>query len=914
LSPGIRVGGARYILKRLLGRGEFSEVWLAQDVKSSREVALKFLPQVFLSDANLLERLKQETRRIFLLTHPHIAATYEFARDYSLAAIVTEFVDGWSLATLKVDKLCGCYGVGEIEPWVSQLCAALDYAHSEFGIVHSDLKPANLLLNAQAELKITDFGIAQTVRIESSRRGLAKGVSSGIGFLSPQQVMGGEPSKADDIYSLGATIFDLLTGTPPFHKGEIIAQICSLKPETMTERLDELGIQADPIPPVWEDTVARCLAKNPAERPQSAGETLQLLRRLEVVNPVESQKAKIEKKAEAPIEIKTPEAEKNNPAEEISPIIGPTPEISSRPKPKMLALIAAGVLFAILIIAAGIFSVSHLKRSVPGAVAHLAGSTNSLVVAMQSGTPKPAEESFNTRTNAPGTLDNNFSAGTGADNDIFALLPAYQTQSVKSLASSDIFSPPDFSLPTFPDKTYNVKDFGATGGGTVNDTPAIDKAIAKCNAGGGGTVTFPAGRYAAGSIHLMSNVRLLLDTNAVIFGLAGAFEPAEPNAFDKYQDFGHSHFHDALLYGENVANVAIIGGKIDGGSIVTGTPKDGNGDKLICIKIGRNLDFENITHEKGAHFCYLLNDCVGVTFNGIVIKQSRDAVDLMGCSDVQIHNCHFTGCGDDTIGVKSDYALGRRVNSANIYVWDSYFESGCNGLQFGSETAGNFTNCNFWNIAIGRAGKAGIGITSGDSAIVDGVNYSNIVIKGASCPIYMLVWNRMRTGEPGVKTGTIKNVHVENVTITDCPAGGVATQPSVISGWPTSSFENITFENLKIVYKGGDTDALTNLVPPYPKGAGDYSPRNLGPRPASAFYIRNGKGLTFKNVQFSFETPDARTPLVLDNVSGVTLDNFTTQKSSGGQSLRLEKVTDLTVENSPGLKSENSTTVKQGGE
>src|SRR5271170_672511 len=79
------------------------------------------------------------------------------------------------------------------------------------------------------------------------------------------------------------------------------------------------------------------------------------------------------------------------------------------------------------------------------------------------------------------------------------------------------FTSPNFPLPKFPDKTYNVKDFGATGGGEVNDTPAINAAIEKCNADGGGTVTFPAGKYAAGSIHLKSNVRLLLDENAVIF-------------------------------------------------------------------------------------------------------------------------------------------------------------------------------------------------------------------------------------------------------------------------------------------------------------------------------------------------------------------------------------------------------------
>ncbi len=487
----------------------------------------------------------------------------------------------------------------------------------------------------------------------------------------------------------------------------------------------------------------------------------------------------------------------------------------------------------------------------------------------------------------------------------------------RAAENSNPFAPPNFPLPKFKDATFDVKSFGAVGDGVANDTAAINQAIEKCSAGGGGTVTFPAGKYGAGSIHLKSNVRLLLDSNAVVVGLVGAFEDPEPNPeFGKYQDGGHSHFHDSLFYGENIENVAIIGGKINGGNgaIGHGDPKAGshNGDKLITVKVGKNLHFENITHEKGGHFCYLLNDCQGITIANIVIKESRDAVDLMGCSNVQIHDCNFTGCGDDTIGVKSDYALGRRINSANIYVWDSYFESGCNGLQFGSETAGDFRNCNFWNIRIGKAMKAGIGITSGDSAVIDGVNYSNIVVKGAACPIYFLTWNRMRTGEPGAQVGTIKNVHLMNVTITDCAGTNMAVQPSVISGWATSPFENVTLENVKIVYKGGYTDSLASLVPPNPK---DYSPRSFGPRPASAFYIRNGKGLTLKNVEVSFENPDARPSMSFANVDALTLDGFKSAKPAPDVAvLKLENVKTFTVRNSPGLNDRQSATVEAASE
>lgn len=281
LSPGSRTGGGRFLLKRLIGRGEFSEVWLARDVKNVKDVALKFLPQAFLQDENLLEHFQQEIRRDQLLKHPHIVPVYELVRDYDSAAIAMEFMGGWSLATLKVDKLGHCYSVSEIEPWIRELCDALAYAHNEFGFIHGDLKPSNLLTSAGDGIKISDFGFAAAIRNESSKRGILKSGYGGMGFLSPQQVMGEPPSKLDDVYSLGATIFDLLTGTPPFYKGEVIAQICSLKPPMMTQRLAELEIQCDPVSPVWEETVAACLTKNPSDRPQSAEEVLQMLERQE---------------------------------------------------------------------------------------------------------------------------------------------------------------------------------------------------------------------------------------------------------------------------------------------------------------------------------------------------------------------------------------------------------------------------------------------------------------------------------------------------------------------------------------------------------------------------------------------------------------------------------------------------------
>src|SRR5262249_577054 len=157
----------------------------------------------------------------------------------------------------------------EIAPWIGQICAALEYAHHEICLVHRDLKPANVLFGARQQVKLTDFAVAQTVRTALAQQGHL--VYGAIAYMSPQQIKRAHASLPDDIYSLRATIYDLLTGTPPFHRGEIMVQVCELVPDSMGVRLRELEIEAS-IPPVWEEAVVACLAKDPAARPQSASE------------------------------------------------------------------------------------------------------------------------------------------------------------------------------------------------------------------------------------------------------------------------------------------------------------------------------------------------------------------------------------------------------------------------------------------------------------------------------------------------------------------------------------------------------------------------------------------------------------------------------------------------------------------
>lgn len=486
---------------------------------------------------------------------------------------------------------------------------------------------------------------------------------------------------------------------------------------------------------------------------------------------------------------------------------------------------------------------------------------------------------------------------------------------VSGVRSENPFATPSITQPRFPARTYNVTDFGAKGDGQTNDTAAINRAIEACHATGGGTIRFPAGRYLAASIHLQSNIRFVLDDKAEIYGADSGYDkPESREPYEKYQDKGHSHFRNSLMWGEDIENFAIVGGKVTGGAIIKGDPKPGQdiGDKVIAIVRGKNLLFQNVTHDSGGHFVYLLNDCENITLDHVVIKKSRDGVDFMGCRNVQVFGCRFTGCSDDTIGIKSDYVLGRRIKSENIYVWDCYLESGANGLQFGSETAGDFSNIRFWSIKINLAIKAGIGITSNDSGIIEDVKYRDIEISNAASPIFVLISDRLRTGEKGVKPGKIRNISIENVTITKQREGRrhEPISTATISGLPGATVDDMTLENVKIVYAGGGKKDDAKATPPYPSTR--YQPRALGTRPAAGLFARHVRNLTLKNVTFDYETRDERPPLVLWDAQGVTLDAFSSPKAATVDMIHLKDVRDLTVRNSKGMPDKVISRVDKG--
>ena len=268
----------RYRPLRELGRGGMGVVWLVQDEVLRIPLALKMIPDDLASSDDHLEGLRKEVLRGIALTHPGIVRIYSFEREEGSAAISMEYVDGESLADLKVRQPDHCFEPEQLRPWLEQLCAVLDYAHREARIAHRDLKPRNVMITREGRLKVADFGIASSLSEETCGISVRNDSSGTPPYMSPQQAMGERPVIADDIYSLGATLYDLLTGKPPFYRGNIIAQVLQEPPAAMQERRTELGVADRPaIPAQWERMIAACLAKQPEDRPPSGAALLQLL-------------------------------------------------------------------------------------------------------------------------------------------------------------------------------------------------------------------------------------------------------------------------------------------------------------------------------------------------------------------------------------------------------------------------------------------------------------------------------------------------------------------------------------------------------------------------------------------------------------------------------------------------------------
>jgi beta-lactam-binding protein with PASTA domain len=257
----------RYRIQARLGSGGMAEVWSAQDSQLGRRVALKLLASRFAADAAFRERFRREASAAAAMQHPNIVSIYDRGEWDGTSYIAMELVDGRTLKQLIQER--GPLGPGPATDLAIEILKALRYAHKR-GIVHRDIKPQNVLIDAEGAAKVADFGIAHAGASDMTETGAIVGT---VQYVSPEQAQGRPVSPRSDLYSVGVVLYELLTGQVPFD-GEAPVSV-ALK---QVSQLPVPPTQLEPgIPPALEQVVMRALEKDPARRFADADEFIAAL-------------------------------------------------------------------------------------------------------------------------------------------------------------------------------------------------------------------------------------------------------------------------------------------------------------------------------------------------------------------------------------------------------------------------------------------------------------------------------------------------------------------------------------------------------------------------------------------------------------------------------------------------------------
>ncbi len=504
-------------------------------------------------------------------------------------------------------------------------------------------------------------------------------------------------------------------------------------------------------------------------------------------------------------------------------------------------------------------------------------------------------------------------------------------------------------------RRYDVRQYGARGDGRGLDTVAVNAAIAAASAAGGGTVVLPAGTYSCHSVHLQSHITLHLDAGATLAAApptaAEGYDPPEPTRFDLYQDFGHSHFHNSLIWGENLTDVAIDGpGLIDGsrglargslfdvdpaqiGSGMVGAPshradghasepypipreqlKAGLGDKAIALKLCRNVTLRDVTIRGGGHFALLATGDDDVTIDHVTADTNRDGFDIVSCRDVRVTNCTVNSPHDDGICLKSDLALGFPRACENVTVTGcqvSGFDcptlldgrrlhGGGNGrIKLGTESNGGFKHITISDCVFESC--LGLALETVDGGPLEDVTVSGLTMhRPSSSPIFLRLGARLR-GPPATTTvGTLARVSISNVVATDADP----QYASMIAGIPGHDVTGVTLSNIKVFARGGGAKNTRAWAATRPAERADHypDPRMFGPTPAYGFYVRHAAGIEFDHVALRLAHEDLRPAFVLDDAKGVKFDDVSAQQSDGVPPLTARDTADVTARDFPGAQ------------
>ncbi len=452
---------------------------------------------------------------------------------------------------------------------------------------------------------------------------------------------------------------------------------------------------------------------------------------------------------------------------------------------------------------------------------------------------------------------------------------------------------------------FNVKHFGAAGDGRTVDTPAINKAIEAAAASGGGAVHFPAGTYLSYSIRLKSHVTLYLDQGAIILSAAvplegtssGGYDPAESNApWEPYQDYGHNHWHNSLIWGENIQDVSICGPGLIWGKNLSrggkgrslrdlGLPRaelPGVANKALALKNCHNVLLRDFSILQGGHMGILMTGVDNLTIDNLKIDTNRDGMNIDCCRNVRVSNCSVNSPWDDGICLKSSFSLGYARATENVTIsdcyltgayemgallngsWKKFQPGGANGIPTGRIKLGTSSNGGFKNITISACvfdTCRGLALECVDGGQLEDVTITGITMRNVTnTPIFLRLGSRLK-GPPGISVGTLKRIIISDV-VSYNSASQFAAQVCGIPGHP---IEDIKINNIYLENRGDGTPQMASLVPPE-KETAYPDPKMFGPLPACGFFIRHVKNIEFTCVEIALQKPDARPVIWMEDV------------------------------------------------
>ncbi len=464
----------------------------------------------------------------------------------------------------------------------------------------------------------------------------------------------------------------------------------------------------------------------------------------------------------------------------------------------------------------------------------------------------------------------------------------------------------------------SVRTHGALGDGSATDSPAINRAIAAAASVGGGTVYFPAGVYLSYSIRLKSKVALYLDQGAVLLagptpldGTAnGGYDEAEPQgAWEPYQDYGHNHWHNSLLWGEDLTDVSITGpGLIWGKGLSRGwdtektrpdSNKPGVGNKAIALKNCRNVLLRDFRILEGGWFGILATGVDNLTIDNLLIDTIRDGIDIDCCRNVRVSNCTVNSPWDDGICPKSSFALGYARPTENLTITNCYVTG---GYEVGSALDGTWkpltdkgvwptgrikmgteSNGGFRNVAISNwifESCKGLAIETEDGALVEDIAVTNVTMRDLrSAPLFLRLGTRMR-GPKDAKPGVLRRVLLSNITCTN-----TSQLPAILAGVPEHPLEDIKISDVVIKQAGGGDAAMAARIPEE-REAAYPDPEMFGALPATGLFARHVRNLEISNFEVAVRTPDARPAFWLHDVDGADFFRVRTPQASPAFDLR----------------------------